>query len=982
MRYISLLMVLALVFTPAASADRTVLDLSGLDWGVFRDFEAAWVDDGIYLPPVDVSSLPVNPPSGGWDSLRSRVEKTVHLPATIEEHFTGSGNPHESGDYRGVSWWTASVSPGPELRGKRVFLDFESVHLRAEVFVNRTLAGYDIIGHTPFTVEITGLLEPGRLNEVAVRITDPAGNFSWNDRTVLRWGRHFVPACHGFGGITGKVFLRAVDPVFVEDIHVRNTPRVTVADVVANLRNMEGKPVEGAVSVIVYPRANPEQVIWKKSIRKTISPGDTEVAVTVNAPRAAVWDPDHPELYIAEVAFVSKDGQIRDAATRRFGFRWFDVYEKDGDRRFSLNGRRIVLRSGMTWGFWPLNGVYPTPEMAERDIRAARALGLNLMNFHRAIGQPPLMDLADERGLLTYEEPGGYSCEGADDSDPLWRVWRREKLLRMVKRDRSRPSLIIYNLQNRTPNERTGEDDANMSAAHALDPTRIMTFISGFWEKPPREHPAKHHLLPGDFTGRNTGWYDMHLFSPSQGWRDDFYNGPDDYLHFVENRGEIIYWGEDGAINNPPMLGSIHEYHRRNGIRSGWLAAHWDEWYRAYDAFLDRSGFRECFPTVDDLTRSIGNVSYTYHGRILESIRAGNVSDCYTINGWAANHFTNLCDVVDLYRNPIGDPSLIARYARPCYLAVKLRTRVAPAGASSIADVFMVNETGLSGPHDLTVIVSGPSGGALLEKSFRVNLTGGDEYGQLLAESIEVPLGNAHGRTVVRAALRNASGGIEAEGSDEAFVVDAGGAPALRRTAVADTSGIIARALEKHWGITLPEYSESTGAVDCIILGAGAPHSPGGIAEIMERVANGATAVVLDRADRFAESLAGSWLPTFECHGVYDVSRGTYVAGKHRLLDGLPQGTAFNWEYQTLYSVPRQQLSALLISGGTPAVAAVTSGRKEIGTALAVVPFGRGRVILSTLALLSRLGDDSPQSVVARRLFRNMLEYSGENRAD
>jgi len=176
------------------------------------------------------------------------------------------------------------------------------------------------------------------------------------------------------------------------------------------------------------------------------------------------------------------------------------IGEKNRDQRFYLNGKRIVLRGAMSWGFWPVNGVYPTREMAERDVATAKELGLNYMNFHRAIGQPLVMDVADERGFLTYEEPGGYSCENADKKATLWRNWRREKLLRMVKRDRSHPSLIIYNLQNRTPNDLEKEDIRNMKAVHEMDPTRTITYISGFWKLPPKEHPTKFFMKPNDFT--------------------------------------------------------------------------------------------------------------------------------------------------------------------------------------------------------------------------------------------------------------------------------------------------------------------------------------------------------------------------------------------------------------------------------------------------------------------------------------------------
>ncbi len=54
--------------------------------------------------------------------------------------------------------------------------------------------------------------------------------------------------------------------------------------------------------------------------------------------------------------------------------------------------------------------------------------------FHRAIGQPVVLDKADELCLLYYVEPGNYRSAGAD---PFAQTLAREKLLRMVRRDRS-----------------------------------------------------------------------------------------------------------------------------------------------------------------------------------------------------------------------------------------------------------------------------------------------------------------------------------------------------------------------------------------------------------------------------------------------------------------------------------------------------------------------------------------------------------------
>lgn len=84
----------------------TEIDLSKNNWSIWLDKYAEWVDDELFLPPVDIKTLPVNPPTIGWEKLFQVNDIEVNLPATIEEHFwQESGNERGiSGNYTGVSW--------------------------------------------------------------------------------------------------------------------------------------------------------------------------------------------------------------------------------------------------------------------------------------------------------------------------------------------------------------------------------------------------------------------------------------------------------------------------------------------------------------------------------------------------------------------------------------------------------------------------------------------------------------------------------------------------------------------------------------------------------------------------------------------------------------------------------------------------------------------------------------------------------------
>src|SRR5207302_6858642 len=129
----------------------------------------------------------------------------------------------------------------------------------------------------------------------------------------------------------------------------------------------------------------------------SLAPGDSTIVLKIGVPDAKRWDLDHPNLYVCE-AVLSSDGKTTDADRTTFGFRWF-APEGIGDNAvFRLNGKRIVVRTSISWGFWPINGIYPTPEWAEKQVRVAKALGLNMLNFHRCTGQPVVLEKADELG--------------------------------------------------------------------------------------------------------------------------------------------------------------------------------------------------------------------------------------------------------------------------------------------------------------------------------------------------------------------------------------------------------------------------------------------------------------------------------------------------------------------------------------------------------------------------------------------------------
>ncbi len=810
---------LLLVCSVSRAAERTEIDLSGAGWHLSLDTAAKWRSDTLFFPAPRPEELPVNPPTGGWVALAKAPSVPVSVPGTVEQYLQRKTGP--DGDIVGVSWWYRTIDLPASAAGRRVLLRFESIRQRAEVFVNRRLAAYDVVGNSPLEIDLSDFVRPGTPSEIAVRVTDPAGNFDWRDSAAMRWGRYMLPMSHGFGGITGRVRLVVCDPVFVADVYVQNTPAITTANAIVTVRNTTPSAVVRDVAVRVVTRdAAAEEVLSVSSKGVTLPPGDTELTLRIDAPAARVWDTEHPNLYVCEARLLSGDA-VTDTDRRTFGFRWFEVAGLGENAIFRLNGRRIVLRTAISWGFWPVNGIFPTEELALKQVRTAKELGLNMLTFHRAIGNPIVLEKADELGLLYFEEPGAHKSVSRD---PFGHSLAREKLLRMVRRDRSHPSLIIYNLINewdsRNPNPDPVEiarhrDD--MQAAHAIDPSRIILHTSAWSRGKDIDDPAKMHFRPFDAKPYMNGWYDVHHAGGPAVWNETMYRNPGDFYGLTDNTREIVFWGEEGAISTPPRIEKIHEALQASP-QPGWDGGLYEEWYAAFSDFLDRKNLRSAFPTVDAFTTTMGNISLRHQGRRIENMRMSDITDGYSVNGWESEIVENHSGIVDCFRNPKGDPAILRYYNQPLYVAVKVRTTVLQAPGEVIADFFAINERNLRGPHTLRATLRDASGGDLAHVDVPVNLSGGETYGQLLATGIKFPVGaTALGALKLEGVLLDPAGVERARGADDLWTLDWKSGPVAGNGAVWEADARVSRFLTSGTGATAPGYREDMPAVDWIV---------------------------------------------------------------------------------------------------------------------------------------------------------------------
>jgi hypothetical protein len=1007
---------------PRPPSWRREVELSGTGWKLWRDKDAVWQNDQLFLPPVDVSKLPVNPPSVGWQAMLTGATpppatgtaparapglppavgigpknpiKDVQVPGTVEEYFWGAdGDSYgTAGHYQGVSFWWREFEIPADLAGKKLVLHFASCRLRSEVFVNEQLVGYDLIGNTPFDVDISTAAKTGQKNRLCVRITDPNGNepdnnFDYADFLTRPWGntRVRIPPSHAFGGITGRVTLRAFDAVRIADVFVKNKPspspsHPTDIDVDIALQNDATVALTGEVRLRIVARDAASTVLLEQAYADVPLPiGTSLLSKSLSTPTAKLWDTTDPNLYRCEVSVQVKPAvgpPARDAQEVVFGYRWFTP---DGvgtpDACLRLNGKRVFVRSAISWGYWPINGMFPTPQLAERQVRMAKAMGLNMLHMHRAIADPQVLEAADEVGLLLYSEPGGYKC---DRGDANARAMATEKLMRFIRRDRNHPSVVIWGMINEIwVRENLVHDEylRDMTEVRKLDPTRTLVLASGQTVNG-RPDPRGSWMMPLESQRREVGWRDEHHAGSVGLYMDNLYSSPDSfYLHEGEANA-IIMMGEEGAISSPPQLDAMAADYKERGL-PGWDGADNERLRRVYNEWLDAHHARSSFATVDDLCRALGDIAYYYHGRVIENVRAWNITDGYVINGWECTKLDNHSGIVDPFRRPKGDVSTLAYYLRPLYVAVKARKKLLEVGSGGVevVDFFLINEKDVKGPHTLEITASDPDGKEVLRKTVNVQIQGGDQYGQLLSRDVVIPAPSTHGYLRIEARLLS-DGKLIADGHDEALAVD------YRSLTIPSNGEVLENGSEvKNFLANLkytPAPAGHPGPTPFVAVGRYRVNTET-VNELLLRVHDdGVTLILLDQAERWAQELASRKIVKYD--GSMAVGNnwigGNYFLLADPLLTGLPQNCGMSWPYQVLCGQwqPNGGRRGLLLTGDDAAAGCYTSNDPRMGTILGSIKYGNGRIVITTLPILQALGNGDPTAATAKRIFVNSMVY-------
>ncbi len=409
-----------------------------------------------------------------WFADGQALEQDILVPFAPETALSGIADA----GFHPVVWYSRTFTCRPEP-GRRVVLHFAAVDYRASVWVNARLVTEHEGGHTPFSVDITEVLDPSGRQEVVVRAEDlpddlgqPRGKQDWQLEPHSIWYRRTT-------GIWQAVWLEEVPQTRIESIYwVPDTDRVTIGLVVRVNRPEPALRLRVRLHLGGQLLTEDEYTVQGRELRRQI--GLSRPMSTLQ-PRDVLWAPEHPNLIDAELELSDEDG-VLDRVDSYTALR--SVGTAGG--RFQLNGKPYFLRLVLEQGFWPESHLTPPSEEAlEREVTLVKQLGFNGVRLHQKVGDCRFLYWCDRLGVLVWSElPAAYEFS-AQTTSRLIREW-----LEVVQRDRSHPCVIAWVPFNESwgvPRVATSEAQRDLVRAiyhltKSIDPFRPVIGNDG-WEQ-------------------------------------------------------------------------------------------------------------------------------------------------------------------------------------------------------------------------------------------------------------------------------------------------------------------------------------------------------------------------------------------------------------------------------------------------------------------------------------------------------------------
>ncbi|HXH75515.1 MAG TPA: glycoside hydrolase family 2 TIM barrel-domain containing protein [Bacteriovoracaceae bacterium] len=352
----------------------------------------------------------------------------ITVPFAPETKASGIGDTgfHHRCWYQRTFNWNKS--------GKRMMIHFGAVDYQAKVWINNLFAGSHEGGHTPFSFDITNLMNDDGEQIVTVcadddphDLTKPRGKQDWQKEPHSIWYPRTT-------GIWQTVWVEEVPQTYISKL--RSTPLLERWEIGCEAF-IEGPCPKGLELRIKLTKdnqvlANDRYEVIHNEVHRRIALSDPGIDDFRNE---LLWSPEKPTLINLELE-LWLGNKLIDKVHSYTALRSVS-YNRD---LFLLNGRPYYMRLVLDQGYWP--DTFMTPPDAEaiqKDISLIKSAGFNGVRKHQKVEDPDFLYWADVMGLLVWGEmPSAYRFT-YESVERITKEW-----MEVMNRDMNHPCIVVW----------------------------------------------------------------------------------------------------------------------------------------------------------------------------------------------------------------------------------------------------------------------------------------------------------------------------------------------------------------------------------------------------------------------------------------------------------------------------------------------------------------------------------------------------------
>ena len=346
----------------------------------------------------------------------------------------------------GIGWYRKTMDVPADKQGQKVYLYFEGVYNRSEVFLNGHSLGERPNGYISFMYDATPYIQYGEENVIAVRVDH-------SQYADSRW-------------YTGSGIYRDVWVVYANSVHISQWGVYAYPEKVKNRYQLnvevdiDNEETSNAALTVVNELYSPAGKLVAKDSKKIVAaPGkENKLKTTLRVNNPELWSLDDPNLYELKTT-VLRGNNVTDQTTTRTGFR---TYTFDPNKGFALNGEWMKMKGVCIHHDAGVLGAAVPRDVWQRRLQALKEVGVNAIRTSHNPQATGLYELCDEMGILVLNEmydewvfPKRKWLEGWNVGTPgfqgsydIFKEWSEIDLADLIRRDRNHISVFAWSIGN------------------------------------------------------------------------------------------------------------------------------------------------------------------------------------------------------------------------------------------------------------------------------------------------------------------------------------------------------------------------------------------------------------------------------------------------------------------------------------------------------------------------------------------------------